>query len=56
MPLAKTSGSCLILSVSAAGIPLAEYDVDWARDVLVETPEATMEDILGLPKNWILDE
>jgi hypothetical protein len=36
MPLAKTSGACLILSVSAAGTRCANVDSIWIRSVAAE--------------------
>jgi hypothetical protein len=42
--------------LAADVIPLTQYVVDRERDVLAETPGATIEEILGLPKNWIKDE
>ena len=37
-------------------LPVAQHIVDREKGVLVEKPGASMEDLLGLARNWVREE
>ncbi len=42
--------------VNGRTLPVAQHIVDREKGVLVEKPGASMEDLLGLARNWVREE